>query len=112
MSSKRKFDYIEFMDGYGVLFDADKYSKQDSIDIYMKEFGDRVEYDVNNLVIGTDYVKWYPKMSEEDMWYLDIYDKRDNRGIYKCCKPTDSRCFKVWRLRTLEEEKLHEKDEK
>lgn len=110
MSYKRKFDYMEFMDDYGVLFDADKYSKQDAIEIYMKEYGDRVDDDKNKINIEPDYVKWYPKMSEEDMWYLDVYDKENNRGIYKCCKPTSHRCFMCWRLRSPKEVKIHEND--
>lgn len=110
MSYQRKFDYAEFYEGYGVMFDADVYSKQEAIDIYMKEYGDRVDDDASKIIIASDYIKWYPKMSKDDMWYLDIYDKEDNRGIYKCCKPTDARCFKCWRLRSPKEEKIHEND--
>lgn len=104
----RKFDYMEFSDGYGVLFDSDVYDMGKAIEIYLREYGDRINWDTKNMVVEEDYVKWKPKMSKEDMWYFDIYDPADNRGIYQCCSKDAKRAFKVWRIRSKEESKYYE----
>lgn len=100
--SKRKFDYEEFYDEYGVLFDADKYTKEQAIEIYKEEFDYKFS-DINDISdefiqVEEDYVRWKPKMSKEDMWYFDIYDNRDNHGIYQTCNKDDKKAFKCWRL--------------
>lgn len=118
--AKRKFDFCQFYESYGVLFDADKYNIDEAINKYFIEYGNKLSdgtdtitygdniYSKEDLIVAEDWVKWYPKMSEDDMFYLDILDPRENRGTYRCCKPDAKRAFKCWRIRVPEEEKLYE----
>lgn len=103
--SKRKFNFMEFMDQYGWLFDADVYTKDAAFETFIHEYewdfekqqpNDTFRYE--DWIVVEDYVKWKPKMSEEDMWYMDIYDPTDNRGMYQTCNKDDKRAFKCWRV--------------
>ena len=97
MGLKRKFDYQEFEDNYGFVFDAEKYTEDEALEITQIEYGYRwgMHEEPNITEI---YIKWKPKMSKEDMFYYDISDNRDNHGIYQVCDKNDKKSFKAWRV--------------
>lgn len=102
--SKRSFDYAEFYDGYGLVLDAEKYTPEQAIEVYKREYGYSEAKDID-FEIYEIRVKWFPKMSKDDMWHYDIYDSYDNRGIYKVVEDEDihndpdNRGFKCLRVR-------------
>lgn len=104
MKTRRNFDYMDFGEDYGVLFDAERYSPEESIGIYKMDFNYSDALDIDFEVYEVR-VRWFPKMTEEEMWYYDIYDNRDNRGIYKVVedesihKDPDCKGFKCWRIK-------------
>lgn len=93
---KRKFDFMMFEE-YGFIVDAEAYTLEEAKELYMDEYGLDKE-DVDEKSVETVYVRWKPKMSREDMWYMDIYDNAENRGIYQTCEKEDKKAFKCWRL--------------
>ena len=109
--SKRKFDYMEFDEGYGVIFDAEVYSPSEAIEVFKEEFDYLCECDDPVNAPETDFevyevrVKWQPRMDRDDMFYNDVYDKEDIRGLYKIVEDEDIKCntknkgFKCWRVR-------------
>ena len=97
--SKRKFDYMDFdYEGeYATLFDAEFYTREQALEIYFDEYGCDTD-SIEDLIIEEEYVRWKPKMSKEDMWYMDIYDSSENRGMYETCNKNDKKAFKVWKV--------------
>ena len=108
--AKRNFDYCEFYDNYGMVFDADKYTPEQAIDIYKyeKELPNALDIDFEVYEIK---IRWYPRMNKDDMWHYDIFDISENRGIYKVVEDEDihldpkNKGFKCWRVRY---DKAHE----
>lgn len=100
----RKFDYMNFNDDYGVVFDAEAYTKEEAIEVFKEEFNWKFS-DMNDIQdeyieVSEEFVKWKPRMSKEDMWYFDIYNNADNHGIYQICDKEEHNAFKVWVLRS------------
>lgn len=98
--SKRKYDYMDWdIEGERcTLFDADKYTSEQALEIYFEENCGATD-SIEDLILEVEYVRWKPKMSKEDMWYLDIYDPADNRGTYQICNKNDKGAFKCWKVR-------------
>lgn len=100
----RSFDYMRFEDGYGVVFDTDRYSPKEAIDIYKKEYGYSNALDIDFEVYEIR-VRWFPRMDADEMWHYDIYDNKDNRGIYRVVEDEDihkdpnHKGFRCWRIR-------------
>ena len=89
MKTRRSFDYCDFYDNYGMVFDADRYTPKQAIEIYKQE------KDIDKDALDVDFevyeikVRWYPRMNKDDMWHYDIFDNEDNRGIYKVVEDED-----------------------
>ena len=43
------------------------------------------------------YVKWRPKLSQDEMWLFDI-ESEDNRGCYLIYDEKIDKGFKVWEV--------------
>ncbi len=103
MRSNRNFDY-ELFDDYGCVFDASKYTPEQAINIYKEEYGYKDVLDIDFEVYEIK-LRYFPRMSKEEMWYYDIYDNKDNRGIYRVVEDEDihidpeNKGFKCWRIR-------------
>ena len=97
--AKRKFDYMAFYyEGeYALLFDAEFYTREQALEIYFDEYGCKTD-SIEDLIIEEEYVRWKPKMSKEDMWYMDIYGSSENRGMYETCNKDAKRAFKCWKV--------------
>lgn len=101
---KRKFDYMPFYDNYGVVFDAERYTVDEAINIVKEDYGYENARDIDFEVYEIR-VKWFPRMDKDDMWFYDVYDINDNRGIYKVVDDEnvhmdpDNKGFKCWRIR-------------
>ncbi|WP_159639129.1 hypothetical protein [Erysipelothrix anatis] len=95
---KRHFDYMEFLDGYGYLFDAERYSIQQAKETCLQEYfnvGDNP-----NLEVTEDYVKWVPNVPLDDRYYLDMPEE-GVRGAYMSCDKEDRGSFKCWRVNAV-----------
>lgn len=97
--SKRKFNCMEFNDGYGYMLDADIYTKEQAIEQTLKDI-----YFPNNpkLLVTIEYVKWVGNVPIEDRFYLDIKETGVH-GLYMTCDKHDKGAFKCWRVRRDEE---------
>ncbi len=94
--SKRKFDYMEFNydDLFAYVFDADRYTREQAIEIYFDEMCCETD-SIEDVQIEEEYVKWKPNLSKEDMLHFDLEERQ---GMYITCNKDEKRAFKCWKV--------------
>ena len=93
---KRKFDYQPCWARRSFLFDAEIYTPEQAKQIFLEENMDEVTLR-ESLVVKETYVKWSPKLSQDEMWLFDI-ESEDNRGCYLIYDEKIDKGFKVWEV--------------
>lgn len=103
MKNRRNFDYMELCEDYGIVFDAEKYTVEQALNIVREEYGYENVPDIDFEVYEIR-LRWFPKMNKDEMWYYDVYDSSDNRGIYRVVEDEsihndpNNKGFKCWRI--------------
>ena len=95
----KKFDYMEFQDDYGVVFDKEKYTEKEALEIAMKV----LETSKENLEIEDIYVR-YTINGGWGFENLSMYItcEKEERGAFSCLRVYDKNLIECW-VKTYEE---------